>query len=81
MFAVVFLDEGQVWDISDGAYTFDPKGSIGIGLQFARANSVTVVNINGLSSNANDFILRFNIAKALESGKGIQVTTAWYHSF
>ena len=81
MFAVVFLDEGQVWDVSDGAYTFDPKGSIGIGLQFARANSVTVVNIKGLSSNANDFILRFNIAKALESGKGIQVTTAWYHSF
>ncbi len=81
MFAVVFLDEGQVWDVSDGAYTFDPKGSIGIGLQFARANSVTVVNINGLSSSTNDFILRFNIAKALESGKGIQVTTAWYHSF
>ncbi len=81
LFAVVFFDEGQVWNVSDGAYTFDLKGSIGIGLQFARANSVTVVNINGLSSGRDNFIVRFNIAKPLESGKGIQVTTAWYHSF
>ena len=81
LFAVVFLDEGQVWNVSDGAYTFDPKGSIGIGLQFARANSVTVVNINGLSSGRDDFVFRVNVARALESGKGIQVTTAWYHSF
>ncbi len=82
LFAVVFLDEGQVWNVSDGAYTFDPKGSIGIGLQFATANAVTVVNINGLSSSGNAFnTIRFNIAKALASGQGIQVTTAWYHSF
>ncbi len=81
LFAVVFLDEGQVWNVSDGTYTFAPKGSIGIGLQFARANSVTVVNINGLSSGRDNFIVRFNIAKPLESGKGIQVTTAWYHNF
>ena len=81
LFAVVFLDEGQVWNVSDGVYTFDPKGSIGVGLQFARANSVTVVNINGLRSGRDNFIVRFNIAKPLESGKGIQVTTASYHSF
>ena len=81
LFAVVFLDEGQVWNVSDGAYTFEPKGSIGIGLQFSRANSVPVVNINGLRSGRDDFVFRVNIAKPLESGKGIQVTTAWYHSF
>ena len=81
MFLIAFLDEGQVWNVSDDAYTFDPKGNIGIGLQFGRDNAVTVVNINGLQSGRDDFVVRFNIAKALESGKGIQITTAWYHSF
>ena len=81
MFLIAFLDEGQVWNVSDGAYTFDPKGNIGIGLQFGRSNSVTVVNIRGLQSGRNDFIVRFNIAKALEAGTGIQLTTTWYHSF
>ncbi|RKU19107.1 hypothetical protein C6500_11790 [Candidatus Poribacteria bacterium] len=64
-FAIVFLDEGQVWNVSDLEYTFDPKGNVGIGLQFAE----------------NDAIFRINIAKAFESTKGIQVTTVWSHSF
>lgn len=83
VFAIVFLDEGQVWNVSDGTYTFDPKGNIGIGigLQFGINNSARVVNINGLSAGADDFVFRVNIAKPLESGKGIQVTTVWYHSF
>ena len=81
MFLIAFLDEGQVWDASDGAYTFDPKGNIGIGLQFGRDNAVTVVNIRGLSSGRDDFIVRVNIAKALESDRGIQITTAWYQRF
>lgn len=81
MFVIAFLDEGQVWNASNGAYTFDPKGNIGIGFQFGRDDSVTVVNIRGLSSGKDDFIFRVNIAKALESNKGIQVTTVWYHSF
>ena len=81
MFLIAFLDEGQVWNVSDGAYTFDPKGNIGIGLQFGRSNSVTVVNIRGLQSGRDDFIVRFNIAKALEAGTGVQITTTWYHSF
>ena len=81
MFLIAFLDEGQVWNISDGAYTFDPKGNIGIGLQFGRSNAVTVVNIRGLQSGRDDFIVRFNIAKALEAGTGVQITTTWYHSF
>ena len=64
-FAVVFFDEGQVWSVSGPAYTFDPKGNIGIGLQF------------GEDTN----IFRLNIARAFESGKGIHVTTVWSHSF
>ena len=64
-FAVVFFDEGQVWNVSGPAYTFDPKGNIGIGLQFGESES----------------IFRLNIARAFESGKGIHVTTVWSHSF
>ena len=58
-FAILFLDEGQVWHVSGPAYTFDPKGNIGIGAQI----------------EVGDSMLRVNIAKAFESGKGIQVTT------
>ena len=81
MFLIAFLDEGQVWNVSDGAYTFNPKGNIGVGLQFGRTDAVTVVNVRGLHSGRDDFIVRLNIAKALEAGTGIQITTAWYHSF
>lgn len=65
VFAVAFLDEGQVWNVSDVPYTFDPKGNIGIGLQIGESEA----------------IFRVNIAKAFESNQGIQVTTVWYHSF
>ena len=82
IFLIPFLDEGQVWRVSDGAYTFDPKGNIGIGLQYGRDNAVSIVNIRGLQSGGSNFnIIRVNIAKALEAGSGIQITTAWYHSF
>ena len=64
-FAIVFFDEGQVWNVSGPKYTFDPKGNIGIGLQF------------GASEN----IFRVNVARAFESGKGIHITTVWAHSF
>ena len=64
-FAIVFLDEGQVWNVSHPTYTFNPRGNIGIGLQFGE----------------DDSILRVNIAQAFESGKGIQVTTVWHRSF
>ena len=80
-FLVAFLDEGQVWDMSGAPYTFDPKASIGIGLQIGEDDTVTVVNINGLSSGEDTSIFRINIAKALESGRGIQMTIAWYHNF
>lgn len=64
-FAIVFFDEGQVWNVSGPKYTFNPKGNIGIGLQFG----------------ASDNIFRVNVARAFESGKGIHVTTVWAHSF
>lgn len=81
IFLIPFIDEGQVWNVSDRPYTFDPKGNIGIGLQFGRDNSVTIGNMRSGQSERYNFLVRFNIAKALESDKGIQITTAWYHSF
>ena len=75
IFAVVFLDEGQVWHASDTKYTFDPSGNIGVGLQFGR----------------NDVIWRVNVAKALNfnafakerllAEPGYLVTSTWYHVF
>jgi hypothetical protein len=32
-YIVLFLDQGQVWNMSDKPYRFDPKTSVGIGLQ------------------------------------------------
>ena len=80
-FLVAFLDEGQVWDMSGAPYTFNPKASIGIGLQIGEDDAVPVVNINGLHSGEDTSVFRINIAKALESGRGIQMTIAWYHNF
>ena len=36
-FLVFFLDEGQVWNVSDKTFSFDPKADVGIGLQFHEA--------------------------------------------
>ncbi|MCG9130957.1 BamA/TamA family outer membrane protein [Candidatus Poribacteria bacterium] len=81
IFLVAFLDEGQVWNISDSAYTFAPKASVGIGLQFGEDDSAVMVNAPGLHPGRNDTFFRVNIAKALESGLGAQMTIAWYQSF
>ena len=35
-FGILFLDQGQVWNMSDKPYRFDPKMSIGTGLQFGQ---------------------------------------------
>ncbi|MDE0682836.1 MAG: hypothetical protein OXI63_07980, partial [Candidatus Poribacteria bacterium] len=80
-FLVAFLDEGQVWNVSDDGYTFNPKASVGIGLQFGQDDSAVVVNVPSLHSERDDSFFRVNIAKALESGLGVQITTAWYRSF
>ena len=75
MFVIAFLDEGQVWNVSDAEYTFDPSGNIGIGLQLG----------------GNDVIWRINVARALNfntaakerllSEPGYMVTSVWYHVF
>ena len=59
------LDEGQVWNLSENQRRFDPKGSAGIGLQFA-----TEVDI-----------FRFNVAKAFDSEQGIQFNLMFFYSF
>ncbi len=41
-FLVLFLDEGQVWNVSDGEFTFNPKADVGIGLQFQEAGSFRI---------------------------------------
>ncbi len=33
---VLFLDQGQIWSMFDKPYRFDPKTSVGIGLQFGQ---------------------------------------------
>ena len=35
-FVILFLDQGQVWNISDKPYRFDPKTSVGMGLQLGQ---------------------------------------------
>ena len=35
-YAILYLDQGQVWNVSDKPYRFDPKTSVGIGLQFGK---------------------------------------------
>ncbi len=64
-FVIVFFDEGQVWSVAGPAYTFDPKGNAGIGLQFGEG----------------EVMFRVNIAKPFESGTPFQVTTVWQNSF
>lgn len=41
-FLVFFFDEGQVWNVSDGTFTFDPKADVGIGLQFQESGSFRI---------------------------------------
>ena len=62
---VLFLDQGQVWSMSDKPYHFDPKTSVGIGLQLL----------------GQDSPLRFNLSKPLESERGVQFDWLWYSSF
>ena len=35
-YIILFLDQGQVWTVSDKPYRFDPKTSVGIGLQLGQ---------------------------------------------
>ena len=61
----LLLDGGQVWDLSESQRRFDPKGSIGIGLQLE--NDVD--------------IFRFNVAKAFDAEQDIQFNFMFFYSF
>ena len=61
----LLLDGGQVWDHSESQRGFDPKGSVGIGLQYA---------------NDIDF-LRFNVAQAFDSEQGVRFNFMIFYSF
>jgi hypothetical protein len=57
-FLVFFLDEGQVWNVSDGKFTFNPKADVGIGLQFQEAGSFRI-NIAKTLDSWEDFQTSF----------------------
>ena len=61
----LLLDGGQVWDISESQRRFDPKGSVGLGLQFTRDI---------------DFF-RFNVAKAFDAEQDVQFNWMFFYSF
>ena len=75
IFAVVFLDEGQVWNASDAKYTFNPSGNIGIGLQLGRSDVIWRVNV-ARALNFNAFTKERLLAEP-----GYVVTSTWYHVF
>lgn len=39
-YLIFFIDEGQVWNVSDSAFTFDPKADVGIGFQLGEAGQI-----------------------------------------
>ena len=61
----LILDGGQVWHISESHRRFDPKGSIGVGLQYE-----TDVDI-----------FRFNVAKAFDSEQDLRFNFMFFYSF
>lgn len=65
LFLVIFFDAGQTWHVSSKKDPFEPKGDAGIGLQF----------------DEDDFILRFNVAKAFDSTQGLQFNLMWFYNF
>ncbi len=63
--AVLFVDIGQVWNEYSEKWDFDPKGSVGIGLQ--------------VSSDVD--IFRFNVAQAFDSDQDIQYNLMFFYSY
>ncbi len=61
----LLFDIGQVWNEYRNEWKFQPKTNVGIGIQ--------------LSSNSN--ILRFNVAKALDSEQDIQLNLMFNYSY
>ena len=63
--AALILDGGQAWNRSEDQWHFDPKGSVGIGLQY----------------ETDVEVFRFNVAKAFDSEQGIQFNFLFFYSF
>ena len=61
----LLLDGGQIWNFSESQRHFDPKGSVGLGLQFA---------------TDIDFF-RFNVAKAFDAEQDVQFNWMFFYSF
>ena len=64
-FIVLSFNEGQVWNISDKPYGFDPKADVGMGLQILE--DVPIV--------------RLNFFKRLESERGVEFAATWFYRF
>ena len=65
LFLVLFLEAGQVWNVTDEIPTLAPKSDVGIGFQFGESDS----------------FFRFNVAKAFETEQGVQFNLLWFYSF
>ncbi|MDE0553051.1 MAG: BamA/TamA family outer membrane protein, partial [Candidatus Poribacteria bacterium] len=65
LFASLIFDGGQVWSVSEDTRRFDPKGSVGIGLQL---------------ENEVD-IFRFNVAKAFDAEQAVRYNFMFFYSF
>ena len=66
LFFVVFIDAGQAWDVAtDQPFVLLPKSNAGLGLQLVE----------------NNFILRFNLAKAFETQQEGLFNITWFYNF
>ena len=75
MFAVLFLDEGQVWHVSDQRFRFDLEANIGIGFQFGEDDVVFRLNL------ATPLRANSPARERLSMGSGFVVTSIWYQDF
>ena len=75
MFAVLFLDEGQVWHVSDKRFRFDLEANIGIGFQFGEDDVVFRLNL------ATPLRANSPARERLSMGSGFVITSIWYQDF
>ena len=75
MFAVLFLDEGQVWHESDKSFRFDPEANIGIGFQVGEDDVVFRLNL------ATPLRANSPARERLSMGSGFVITSIWYQDF
>ena len=75
MFAVLFLDEGQVWHETDKSFRFDPEANIGIGFQVGEDDVVFRLNL------ATPLRANSPAKERLSMGSGFVITSIWYQDF